>query len=99
MSPQQRVSAVTVALLTLVAALWGPVAPAVSAQQPGDTDRSSLPRGTVAAWEPRYTSYVYISETEDLVSLALDGEALWLATDRYVSRFQRGVWEQPQPQN
>lgn len=72
--------------------LLGPAAPRAGAQQ-------ELPPGTgatIASWEPRYTSYLLLSETDDLVTLARRGDDLWLATERVVSRFRDGVWSEPE---
>ena len=65
-------------------------------RQPSGTAALTRRADTVSVWEPRYTSFLLLSDTEDLVSLALDGDTLWLATERYVTHLSDGVWEQPQ---
>lgn len=51
---------------------------------------------SIALWEPVYTSYLLLSETDDLITLEAHGDELWLATERVVSRFGDGVWTPPE---
>ena len=60
---------------------------------PSSTASSS--DGGFASWSPRYTSFLVLSDTEDLVTLALDRDTLWLATERYVTHQRAGVWAEP----
>lgn len=67
-------------------------------RHPGHRADQAGPASTtsVSLWEPRYTSFLLLSDTEDLVTLALDDDVLWLATEQQVTHLRGGVWEPPQ---
>jgi len=68
--------------------------PAV-ARPAGPAGPAGVP-AAMAQWEPAYTSYLLLSDTDDLITLERQGDTLWLATERVVSRYRDGVWSEPE---
>jgi hypothetical protein len=79
-----------------VSMVGGPPAGAAAPNAPAASGVPSAAPPTFTIWEPEYTSFLVLSETDDLVEMDLAGDTLWLATERVVTRFRNGVWEDAQ---
>ncbi len=81
------------------------LAPQAASAQPG-TDPgpgppfSADPRdagGMISRWTPEYGTPLLLPMGDGAFSLALDGDAMWVATETMVSRLLDGVWLEPEP--
>lgn len=96
--PSAVPSAVATALCVLLA-----FAPQPAAAQPGSGPGPTSPDDPrdaarmISRWTPEYGTPLVLPMGDGAFSLALGGDALWVATETMVSRLDRGVWLEPKP--